>query len=123
MTDEDTISRVACLLGGVSYSKHKPRKVGWKFSYSTHVRGKRARELMVALTPLMSKRRQAQIGVALRSYDPLKIQQRWLHNQKMNDMMLLEAQRRIVDGESLRSVARSYDVHHESLRRRLAGFP
>ena len=118
MTDEDTISKVAKLLR-VSYAYHKPRKAGWKPVYSTHVRGKRARELMTVMLPLMSVRRQSQINEALQSYNPMKIQRRWLHNQKLNDTMLLEAKQRIDGGESLRSVARSYTVHHESLRRRV----
>lgn len=118
MTDEDTIGKVASLFG-VKYQTNKARRKNWKRTFTARIRGSGARKLMTELMPFMSIRRQKQMSVALSSYDPLAIQRRWKHIEKMTPDMVSSASERIKNGESLRSVARSYGVHHESLRRRL----
>ena len=73
MTDEDTIQKVSDLMM-VKYHKCKlsDKNPKWKDTYIVNLRGKRARELMGTLKPIMGKRRQAQIQRALDSYDPDK---------------------------------------------------
>jgi len=119
MCDEDVVSRIARLFG-MAYHPIKPRKSNHKISYGTRLTGSKAMSLMKSLRSMMSVRRQDQIDRALRSFDPTRLQRRWLHNQKMDGTMIVQAKQRIDAGESLRSVARSYDIHHESLRRRLS---
>ena len=119
MTDEDVIAKVAIMFGGLKYQKVKKRKAHWKQSYSVRLVGKNARMLMMKLQPLMSFRRQEQIEIALRSYDPKITERRWKHMEKLTIDNVLSAKIRIDLGESLRSVARSMKVHHESLRRRM----
>jgi hypothetical protein len=67
MTDLDVIERVADLFGLAYVTATDPRNDRWKPSYRVQLRGQRAVDLMLALRPLMGKRRQGQIDVAISS--------------------------------------------------------
>lgn len=71
MNDEDVIAQVSSLVG-VKYHKihtqqYKDR--GWNPGYALHFKGKRAREFMHLIRPLMYSRRQAAIDYALEMAD------------------------------------------------------
>ena len=66
MADEETVRRVAALMGsGVWPLKRHVDHPGWSPAWRTHLRGGRAYDLMQALRPIMSSRRQAQIDRAI----------------------------------------------------------
>lgn len=75
--------------------------------------------LMQILRPLMSIRRQGQIDKALGSFDPSRGRRRREVTRKLSSEQLDLAKERISSGESMRSVARDFEVNHESLRQRL----
>jgi hypothetical protein len=122
MTDEDVVSRVSDFFG-VSYHLTKRRKANHKQAYAVRITGGRAISWMKILQPHMSHRRTLQIETALASFDSTQFENRWKHSQKMTCEMVADARRLIDSGQSLRSVARSYGVNHETLRQRLKGRP
>lgn len=118
MCDKDTVERVASIFR-VSFFAIKPRKSHWSTSYVMRIRGKQAMAVMRAIRPLMSGRRQAQIDAALNSYDPTKREKANRVRRILSDAQIKRSIRRIAKGESMRSVARSLSVNHESLRKRI----
>jgi|SRR5689334_14523165 len=116
MTDEDIIARVAVIFK----RKHqfiKSKNLKHKNSYRVTLSGKRAVELMIACRPAMSKRRQRQIDEALAKYDGSLRSVKDFEQRKLSIEDEKEALYRISKGESLRSVAKSYGVCHETIRR------
>ena len=67
-TDEDVMQRLSVLFG-VVYCKVKKRQKHWRQSFIIRIHGKKAVDLMLKARPFMSKRRQAQIDLAVASYE------------------------------------------------------
>jgi hypothetical protein len=120
MTDEDVIARIARLLNAKYHKvRKKKRKPQWKDSWVVNIGGLRILQMMQLLRPLMSIRRQSQIDKAITSYDPARGRRRREVTRRFSEDQLAIARERIRSGESMRSVAKNYGVHHESLRQRL----
>jgi hypothetical protein len=116
MTDEDVIARVAVIFKR-KYQFIKSRNINHKDSYRVTLSGKRAIEFMIACRHIMSKRRQRQIDEALSKYDGSLRSVKDFEQRKLTLEDEREALCRIAKGESLRSVAKSFGVCHETIRR------
>lgn len=71
-TDLDVIKKVANLLGGIVHKENKrPNgKEHWKTVYCTAQYGKKAKNLMLEMYPIMGNRRKIQIDNAVNNYKP-----------------------------------------------------
>jgi hypothetical protein len=100
MVDRDIIERAGALFGTGVYMI-RPRREGWRTTYSARIRGTRAVLWMHRLRPLMGKRRQKQIDRAVASYapDPTRL---------LDDARAEEALTRLANGESVRQVAERF---------------
>lgn len=116
MTDEDIIARVAVIFKR-KYQFIKSKNLKHKDSYRVTLSGKRAVELMIACRFVMSNRRQKQIDEALSKYDGSLRSVKDFEQRKLSVEDEREVLRRISKGESLRSVAKSFGVCHETIRR------
>lgn len=114
MTDEDTIAKVANLWS-VKYRSLKPRKTHYKICYGVNLTGSRAAALMNQIKDDMSIRRKEKINEILNQYNN---RQNKLPRCKINTEEIKAANIRHLNGESLRSIAKSLDINHESLRKR-----
>jgi hypothetical protein len=110
MTDDDVVSRAAMLLETSRQAPPYKREAHHKSVYTARVRGLRATEVMQALRPLMSARRQQQIDAALaaRSIQPYRIP----YVTEVAEMVKLKA-----TGVSRRDLAERYAVHPETINR------
>jgi hypothetical protein len=116
MTDEDVIERVAKLFGR-KYQKIYSKNALHKDSYAVRITGTKAVDLMRKILPHMSKRRQEQITKSLESYDEGYRNKAMNLKAKLSDEVIVDAFARL-QTESLRNIARSLDVCHETLRQR-----
>lgn len=73
MCTEETIRRVAALLGARSVRRREPRVVGWRPTYTAKIVGANAAASMRTLRPLMGVRRAGAIDGALAAYRPLML--------------------------------------------------
>ncbi len=114
MTDEDIIAQAADFFG-VRYSlarRYGAEAMKWKPAYLTHLRGKRAVELMKQLYPLMGNRRQEQITNALLSYDSNK---RRKNTAKLSEEQALEIYRRVHNGERQHQIAADFGIDRTTI--------
>ena len=122
MTDEDIVLKFAqyfnCkYLSRVPLSKNK--EVKYKRIYQVQIRGKKAVELMVEISSLMSERRKNQIKSALNNYNTKKMQEYYSKESKKNKKLFLkdieEIKKLKESGLSLRRVGTLLNVHHTTL--------
>jgi hypothetical protein len=107
MTDEDVILRLANLWG-VSYCRVGEKRGaarGWKAAWTARLHGQRAVDLMKAIRPLMSRRRQEQIDKAISSHRPKGYMRR-----KVSDEQASEIVKRFRDGESAQELAEEFGI-------------
>lgn len=117
MTDKDVVEKVSKFFERKLYSV-KPKNDKWKESFVVVLTGKRAVDLMRKLHPYMSKRRKEQIQIALDSYDEnYKHKNHHSRNKLTDDLVRLSLQD--LKSKSLRSIAKSLNVHPQSLKRRV----
>jgi len=127
MTDRDVLEKVAqlfevsiCQVGKRKRQKHPH----WKPAFAVLIHGHKAMWWMLKLRPLLGSRRQGQIDRALASFDGTLngIARARKIKMQANDLQVLRCRRK--NGESLRAIAKSIGVHHETVRQRLAvGLP
>ncbi len=115
MTDEDVIARVANIFG-VKYQSSHPKNEKHKVAYLTRLKGFRAADLMRALYPLMSRRRQNQIERALENY-VYKPNKKGQNNgqSKLTEEQVKEIKVRLERGEVGRQIARDYKVSQRAI--------
>ena len=107
MTDEDVILRLANLWG-VTYGRvGEKRSVarGWKTAWAVRLHGQRAVDLMKAIRPLMSRRRQGQIDKAISSHRPKGFVRR-----KISDEQAREIVKRFREGDSAQGLAAEFGI-------------
>jgi hypothetical protein len=109
MTDLDVIELVAALNGT---SIQAVDKGPYRTEFATNLKGSRAVELMRAMRPMMSRRRQDAIDRALRTYSPPE--------RKLSFDLAEETRHRHDNGESAASLARHFGVSHPTIRAVLA---
>lgn len=119
MTDGDVIERIASILGVKPIPIRKVAKSHYKPTYIATLKGVNARDMMIKLRPLMSKRRQEQIDRALASYNPATGYDSYVARRVINDAEVESIRKRHEDGESLRAIAKYYGVCHETIRLRV----
>jgi hypothetical protein len=110
MTDLDVVELVAAVFGTSVQASDKGQH---RTEFATKLKGSRAVELMRALRPLMSARRQAAIDRAVRDYSPPE--------HKLSFDAAEEIRRRNDDGETAASLARAFQVSHPTIRAVLRG--
>ena len=127
MTDRDVLEKVAAFFevsvcrAGVTRQKKNPH---WKPAFIVQIHGVRAIWWMRQVYPLMSARRRMQIDSAIASYNPNRLDEENEQRRKIHILDLPEIRRRYKSGESLRKIAASIGVHHETVRKRLlSGHP
>jgi hypothetical protein len=110
MTDEDIVARVASLLG-VSYHQSQEATSVRRAAYATHLRGRRAIELMQELRPWMGRRRGQRIDEILLAYDwnPRRFSVANRHDLTENDVM--DIYMRACAGEKYQQIADDYKDH------------
>src|SRR5712691_1015928 len=102
MTDEDVMARVGALLGR-KVSSIRPRRQGWLPTFQVRVTGAKAVSWMIAVRPLLGRRRREQVDRALASYAP--------RTQRLfDDDQARDALSRLASGASVRSVAAQFGV-------------
>jgi len=74
-TDEDVLRKAAGMMGSPVYSR-KPRGISKKLQWETHLRGKRAAELMRKLLPYMGTRRAEKIAALLSAWTSRNVEKR-----------------------------------------------
>ena len=116
-----SVCRVADMFGTKSVYICKVAKSHYKPTYTAVVRGGAACELMRQLRPLMSIRRKSQIDKALASYNPNLTYAKAVAQRKLDDKEVEKIKNRYKNGESLRTIAKDYGVHHETIRLRIRG--
>lgn len=97
MTDEDVVARVAGMFGRKAGCWHPP-DARWQTIYISRVTGAKAVAWMLALRPLMGRRRQIQIDRAVASYEPNPV-------ARLTDETATIALRSLASGWSVREVA------------------
>jgi hypothetical protein len=97
MTDEDVVARVAAMFGR-KVGNWQPRETRWQATYLVRITGAKAVAWMIALRPLMGRRRRMQIDRAVASYDPKPV-------ALLDDGRTLQALRMLSAGSSVREVA------------------
>jgi hypothetical protein len=105
MADEDTIAKVATILG-VKYMRQytqRHQENNWRPTYSTKISGQNAVELMKALYPLMGKRRQMQIEAAIADYNGDR-------RLKLTPEQVEELRQRARNGENVLELAKEFGV-------------
>ena len=91
--------------------------------YALSVKGKRARETMAILKPMMGIRRQKQIEDALNSYDPLAQKKASDNKRKLSNEDVVFIQEQLLNkSASMRKLAKMFSVHHETIRYALANY-
>jgi hypothetical protein len=115
MTDEDIIAQVARIIEA-QYPNWEPTKENYKTAYLVNIKGYRAADLMHALYPLMSKRRQRQIDVALQNY-VYKPNKKGQNNgqSKLMDEQVCEIKRRLANGETQASIAVLFQISQRAV--------
>lgn len=113
MTDEDVIARVAKMFG-TAYHRSDRNPGSWKPAYVTVARGRRAAVIMRAVLPHMGSRRAQRIqallaGVVYACGKP--------NGPSLTPELRSEILRAKVAGGSLRSIARSIGVSHQTVWR------
>lgn len=123
MTDEDVVEKAKQIVQSnrkVFCCFRSKKNAAHKDAFVWQERGKAAFELMVKLRPLMGVRRQSQIDAAMACYTPdgqrVAAQKRANLKRTMSDAQVLEMWEFYQKGDSLRSMARQFGVHHETLR-------
>jgi hypothetical protein len=109
MTDLDVIELAAGVFGTSIQAIDKGR---YRTEFATTLKGSRAVELMRALRPMMSGRRQAAIDRALRTYSAPE--------RKLSFDLAEEIRQRNEGGETAASLARHFGVSHPTIRAVLA---
>jgi hypothetical protein len=102
MVDVDVMSRVARMLG-VKIMVVRPRKAGWRTSYTCRIRGAPAVAWMTALRPHLGLRRRSQVDRAVASYAPRS-------NRLLDDDSATSALEMLASGNSVRAVADRFGV-------------
>ena len=108
MTDRDVVERVARLFGGHKVQLKKAKNVKHKDSFYVALCGDKAAELMHAMQPHMSLRRQQQISKALDS---------WIPKFHIDNHTLETIVARAVSGESMQDLADEYGVSYSYVKR------
>jgi hypothetical protein len=104
MTDMDVVELVAAAFGTSLQANDKGR---YRTELAATIKGSRAAELMRALRPMMSARRQAAIDRALEGYSaPFR---------KLDFESAEEIRRRCAAGETVSSLARSFKVARQTV--------
>lgn len=114
MTDEDVIAKVSELFG-VKYSAPKLRNPKHKQAYQLSLRGRRAKEVMLMIKPLMSLRRQQQIQRALDSYKSER-------NARNDRPLVLPSKQELAvlhEKLSLRELGKMFQCNHQTIANRL----
>lgn len=114
MTDEDVVRRAALLLEASCRAVSRQRTPRYKTAYVVRVRGRRAVEIMQAIYPLMSIRRQGQITAALGARN--LITYRIPFATEIARMVEMKAA-----GKSRVEIAQRYDIDPKSVNRLLRG--
>lgn len=119
-TDKDVAHKVAGLFG-MSVSEYQPKKTKKSGELPKKVnvislRGKKAISWMIKLKDLMGQRRQQQIVSAIMAHDPDKEKKAHQARCLLDEGQIVEAEIKIKNGSSLRSVARDLNVRHTVLR-------
>lgn len=110
-TDEDVVSHVANLLGGVKYHACARQKEHHKVSWRVSLKGSKSVVLMQQLQPLMSVRRQKQIADALSSFNGNPP-----HAQKALDSSIVARIReRLIAGDSVLELAKEFNVKRSTI--------
>lgn len=107
MTDEDVILQLATLWN-VSYCRVGEKRGaarGWKAAWTVRLHGQRAVDLMIAIRPLMSRRRKEQIDRAVSSHRPKGIAIRKVSDEQASEIVI-----RFRDGESARELAKEFSI-------------
>jgi hypothetical protein len=73
MCAEDTVARVARVLGSRRVTLRRPNNERWNLTFTTAVAGAAAARWMRTLRPLMGLRRTAAIDAALAAYHPIRL--------------------------------------------------
>lgn len=114
MVDEDVVARIAKLFAK-KYWRCVPKNVRHSPTYKTYLRGLRAVELMHTLRPLMGRRRQGQIDVAIASHrtDPTH----WRYRERIPGAAVIKLRKR---GWSYRKIAAHLGCSYQLVHKRLA---
>lgn len=104
MTDRDVVERVAAQFGTAVMAIDKGK---YRTEFAATIKGERAVAFMRDIKPLMGRRRQEAIDSALGCYRPPA--------RKLNFDAAEEIRRRAAAGESVASLARSYDVARQTI--------
>jgi hypothetical protein len=104
MTDRDVVDRVATQFGTAVMAIDKGQ---YRTEYGATLKGEGAVAFMTELKPLMGQRRQQAIHMAIRRYRPPK--------RKLDFAGAEEIRRRSGTGESVSSLARSYNVARQTI--------
>jgi hypothetical protein len=126
MTDEDIIIKVQELMGSSNvYRNDRHPERGWKPSYQTVLRGKKAVTLMNKLHPFMGIRRREQIDTVLSKYDPDKRHKSNMSKKSLSNEKEIEIYEKYSSGNfTIRELAEEYGVHWKTImrtRKRLEG--
>jgi hypothetical protein len=115
MSDEDVVARLAGIFGG-NYISHAKRQEHFKDTWSWSVVSSRAAKIMEILRPLMGRRRQSQIDVALAAWGERqrKIQER----KDANAFRAVQAVEyyRLMDRPSMRRAGAKFGVSHVTIQ-------
>jgi len=104
MTDEDIILKAANLLGSTYRRSNRGADKGWKPSFITTIRGKRAVDFMIKIEPYMSKRRKEQIKKAVSCWKP--------RERKISLLQAREIRKDFKSGSSAKFLGIKYGVTH-----------
>lgn len=111
MTDLDVLERLQSLFGG-SIREMSKRKEHWKDCWVWYLDGKNAADTMKLVLPHMMSRRSEKIKSVLLTYsEHLRERQNRQNNRE------LAAQEYLSTDQSLRQIAKKYNMSYESVRR------
>jgi len=104
MTDEDVIIKVANLLDAKYRKSDRGTDKGWKPSFTTTIRGKKAVDFMLKIEPYMSKRRKEQINKAVSCWSP--------REGKISLLQARDIRKEFKTGKSAKVLGIKYNVSH-----------